>query len=245
VCDGRSFQGPAVTHNSKVIKNIPPFPISADIPLMVLRVLLNSVLAYLSACFLVLSPLAAEQLIKQRSADGTMTFSDAPINKNGQRVAYVSTYGRPTATASCRGQSHESLASRQKALQAEFEHASRASGLDVTLLTAVARIESCFDPKAVSVAGAKGVMQLMPGTAKELGVRNIFDAKSNITGGATYLSKMLKLHKGNIKLALASYNAGPGAVAKHGGIPPYPETQSYVARVTKQLARNQGNATSN
>ena len=212
---------------------------------MTWRVLLISALVYLGAGSLLQAPLAAERVIKQRGADGTVTFSDAPLNKNGQRIAYASSYGRPTATASCRGQSHESLASRQKALATEFDHASRISGLDVALLTAVARVESCFDPKAVSVAGARGVMQLMPGTASELGVRNSFDARSNITGGATYLARMLKLHKGNLELALASYNAGPGAVAKHGGIPPYPETQSYVAKVTKQLAVNQRNTGSN
>jgi len=149
------------------------------------------------------------------------------MNKSGQRITYASSYGRPTATASCHGQTHESLASRQKSLQAEFEHASRVSGLDIALLTAVARVESCFDTKAKSVAGALGVMQLMPGT------------------GATYLARMLKLHKGDLELALASYNAGPGAVAKHGGIPPYPETQNYVAKVTKQLAANQRNTVAN
>jgi len=212
---------------------------------MSLRVLFISALVYLGAGFIALAPLAAERVIKHRSADGTVVFSDAPMNKSGQRITYASSYGRPTATASCHGQTHESLASRQKSLQAEFEHASRVSGLDIALLTAVARVESCFDTKAKSVAGALGVMQLMPGTAKELGVRDSFDAKANITGGATYLAKMLKLHKGDLELALASYNAGPGAVAKHGGIPPYPETQNYVAKVTKQLAANQRNTVAN
>lgn len=212
---------------------------------MMMRVLSFSVLACLSLGFLGASALSAERVIQQRAADGTVSFSDAPINKSGQRVAYASSYGRPTATASCQGQTSDTLTKRQDSLKAEFEHASRITGLEIELLTAVARVESCFDPQAKSVAGALGVMQLMPGTAKELGVRNAFDAKSNIAGGATYLAKMLKIHNGNIKLALASYNAGPGAVAKHGGIPPYPETQRYVAKVTKQLAANQGNAASN
>jgi len=194
----------------------------------------QSIMAAILCAISVLIPVnAADSVHKQRNEDGTVTFSDAPLNKDGQRIAYAGNYGRPQATASCRGQT---------SLDAEFQRASVISGLDIELLTAVARIESCFDPKAQSTAGAQGVMQLMPATAAELGVFNSFDPAANIEGGARYLSKMLAIHKGDIKLALASYNAGPGAVAKHGGIPPYPETIAYVKKVTKQLAQNQANA---
>ena len=209
---------------------------------MTLRFLIFAAVVCLALGLFTPSAYSAERIIKQRAADGTVSFSDAPMNRKGQRVAYASSYGRRPATASCLGQTRESLAKRKNALYEEFKHASLITGLDMALLTAVARVESCFDPKANSVAGALGVMQLMPGTAKELGVRNAFDPKSNITGGATYLAKMLKRHNGNLELALASYNAGPGAVAKYGGIPPYPETQNYVAKVTKQLAVNRDNA---
>ncbi len=202
---------------------------------------LITAVGFLSALGTASAVLAGERVIKQRGADGTVMFSDAPMNKSGQRVAYASSYGRPPATASCQGQTEAKLQARRQALSDEFQVAAVLSGLSVELLTAVARVESCFDPKARSVAGALGVMQLMPGTAKELGVANAFDAQSNITGGATYLAKMLKRHNGDLPLALASYNAGPGAVAKHGGIPPYPETQRYVAKVTQQLAQNQDN----
>jgi len=202
---------------------------------------ISTVIALLGAILAVTPVAAAERVIKQRAANGTVVFSDAPLNKNGQRVAYATHYGRAPATASCQGQTPESLAHRLDALMPDFKYAAYASGLDIELLTAVARVESCFDPRAQSVAGAQGVMQLMPPTAAELGVTNSFDPRSNISGGARYLAKMLKMHNGDTKLALAAYNAGPGAVAKHGGIPPYPETQGYVVKVTKQLAQNRAN----
>jgi hypothetical protein len=95
------------------------------------------------------------------------------------------------------------------------------------------QVESQFDPYAVSRCGACGLMQLMPGTAAEMGISGteIFDLAQNIAGGTQYMAKMLKLFDGDLKLALAAYNAGPEAVKKHGGIPPYRETQGYVQRV--------------
>ncbi len=187
---------------------------------------------------------ASDRVYKKRSADGTVVFSDAPLNKSGQRTAYTTAFGRPQATASCQGQTPGSLQLRKAELNHAFELAARTTGLDINLLTAVARVESCFDPKARSSAGAEGVMQLMPGTARELGVTNSMNASSNIMGGARYLAKMLTRHDGDLTLALASYNAGPGAVDRHGGVPPYPETQAYVAKVTKQLAQNRRNGVS-
>jgi soluble lytic murein transglycosylase-like protein len=103
----------------------------------------------------------------------------------------------------------------------------------------VIRAESNFEVQAVSSAGAKGVMQLMPATAKELGVKNPFDIEQNIDGGAKYLRKMLDRFGGSLRKALAAYNAGPGTVIKFGGRVPYPETRQYVQRVlrfSKQLA---------
>ena len=104
-------------------------------------------------------------------------------------------------------------------------------GLDPRLVAAVIMVESSGDPKAVSRKGAQGLMQLMPETAKTLGVVNAFDPEQNVEGGSRYLRNMLDQHEDDLSLALAAYNAGPTAVAKHGGIPPYPETQKYVKRV--------------
>jgi soluble lytic murein transglycosylase-like protein len=101
----------------------------------------------------------------------------------------------------------------------------------VQLIHAVVHAESRFDPCAVSRAGARGLMQLMPDTAAMLGVHDSFDPRSNVNGGARYLRALMDRFGGDVRLALAAYNAGPEAVAAHGGIPPFPETRAYVARV--------------
>lgn len=104
-------------------------------------------------------------------------------------------------------------------------------GVDTALLRAVIHAESAFNPNALSIKGAQGLMQLMPGTATELGVVDAFDVAENIRGGARYLAGLLQTFGGDERLATAAYNAGPGAVRRHGGVPPYDETQVYVQRV--------------
>lgn len=111
-----------------------------------------------------------------------------------------------------------------------FEEAAARHNVPERLLKAVAKTESDFNPSAVSHAGAVGVMQLMPGTARSLGVSDPYDPRQNIMGGAKYLKENLDRF-GDVSLALAAYNAGPGAVKKYSGIPPYNETQNYVKKV--------------
>ncbi len=108
-------------------------------------------------------------------------------------------------------------------------------GVDQNVIRSVILTESAANEKAVSKAKAKGLMQLMDSTAKDMGVKNIWDPEENIFGGTKYLAQMLRLYKGDLKLALASYNAGPGNVDKYGGIPPFEETQNYVNRVLSYL----------
>jgi len=113
--------------------------------------------------------------------------------------------------------------------------ASRIFGVSADLIRAVIIQESGGDPRAVSHKGAKGLMQLTDPTARELGVTDPFDPVQNIFGGTRFLSRMIKTFKGNLELALASYNAGPGAVEKYGGIPPYEETRNYVKDIVGKL----------
>lgn len=116
-------------------------------------------------------------------------------------------------------------------LQQVIAESARRYDIPEKLLAAVIKAESNFNPRAVSSEGAKGLMQLMPATARSLGVKNVFDIQQNVDAGSRYLREMLDRYDGKLDLALAAYNAGPGAVDRYGGIPPYRETKGYVKKV--------------
>lgn len=116
-----------------------------------------------------------------------------------------------------------------------FQKASDTYGVPISLLTAMAKQESSFQADATSSSGAMGIMQLMPATAAELGCSDAYDPEQNIMAGAKYISQLLQKYDGNVSLALAAYNAGSNNVDKYGGIPPFEETQNYVAKITAYM----------
>jgi soluble lytic murein transglycosylase-like protein len=169
-----------------------------------------------------------EQLLG--TGQGISTFQANGQAAGGQSVAPdegISTFASTL-------QQHQTLGQTTPSKAHLMQLASRISqdqGVDAGLVQAVIQQESAFNPRAKSAAGAQGLMQLMPGTAKQLGVTNAMDPEQNIQGGVSYLKQLLGQYHGNVPLTLAAYNAGPGAVQKHGGVPPYAETQTYVKRI--------------
>jgi hypothetical protein len=121
----------------------------------------------------------------------------------------------------------------KEALEPFIQEAATVHGMSPSLIRAVIQTESRFNPLAVSRVGAQGLMQLMPTTARHVGIENPFDPRENILGGTKYLSTLLERFKGNTAKALAAYNAGPTVVARHRGLPPYRETQGYVRKIQK------------
>ncbi len=185
---------------------------------------------WLAGLSLLSAPLLVHaEIYIHRDKDGTRWFTDR--RDMGAGYTFIGTHGRPTATASCQGVNSRVMSDRAAPYQEIIRHYAAHYRVDPNLVHAVIMVESCFDRLAVSRVGAQGLMQLMPGTAREVGVDDAFNARQNIRGGITYLARMLERFNHDTRLALAAYNAGPGAVQRHGGIPPYTETQNYVKRV--------------
>jgi soluble lytic murein transglycosylase len=153
------------------------------------------------------------------------------VSSDGRRV--MTNRPAPVRRAAPPGamQDHRRALSDQLDLEAVIERWSGAADLDPDLVHAVIQAESAYDPLARSSKGAMGLMQLMPGTAVELAVTDPYDPEQNVRGGTTYLRRMLEQFDGRLDWALAAYNAGPEAVSRYRGVPPYPETENYVDRV--------------
>lgn len=179
----------------------------------------------------VAAPALADDWIYVQRENGVRSFSD----RKPARGSYtrIPKQGRATATASCAGLT-EALMQKRAALYAPIIHKAAAQhGVSPQLVSAVIRVESCYDQRAVSRSGARGLMQLMPGTARDLGVHDSFDAEQNIEGGVRYLARMLERFDKDVRLGLAAYNAGPETVEAFQDVPPYPDTVSYVTRILK------------
>ena len=177
------------------------------------------------------APARAEQWIYvQRQPDGVRSFSDRKPEGSYTRIKVT---GRPTASASCLGLTPQTMQARADRYAPVIAKYATQHGLEPKLVSAVVRVESCYDRHAVSRSGAQGLMQLMPATAIELGVNDSFDPEQNVGGGVRYLARMLKRFNNDVRLSLAAYNAGPEAVAAFKDVPPFPDTQSYVTRILK------------
>ena len=153
----------------------------------------------------------------------------AVVDSRG-RIRYTSEYEPGAVVFLDTYFSRRPIAARGLPFSDSIERAAREFGVEAALVEAVIAAESDFDPHAVSSKGAQGLMQLMPGTARELGVPDVWDPDANIRGGTSYLASLVDQF-GDLPRALAAYNAGPAAVERYGGIPPYRETREYVTRV--------------
>ncbi|BDU20462.1 hypothetical protein DYGSA30_19190 [Dyella sp. GSA-30] len=177
-------------------------------------------------------------------ADGSVEYTNvAPAGEKGRAVTMLFSYISTCAACNLRSPIHwDSVALHLTEYAETIRAASVEFGVDEAFLRAIIHAESAYNPRALSIKGAQGLMQLMPATANDMGVRDAFDADQNIRGGARYLALLLRNFNGDERLAAAAYNAGATAVLRYNGVPPYAETQVYVERVGT-LRKRYGTAT--
>lgn len=175
---------------------------------------------------------AIDKLIAQSNGGSVdMSLVQRFFDQNGINIELCSNTAVNNTAASASVKLEASGLSCSAQLDEIFDEAASKYGVDAKFLKAIAKCESDFSTECTSRSGAMGIMQLMPQTAASLGVTNAYDPYQNIMGGARYISEKLAQYNGDKSLALAAYNAGSGNVAKYGGIPPFKETQNYVAKV--------------
>lgn len=190
-------------------------------------------LAALLALLMTTAGIARADFYTYVAPDGSVHFSNVPTDPRYQLLMREGSAPAPAAAAPLRSERFGHLVA----------HAAAETGLPAGLLHAVVRTESNYDPLAVSPKGAVGLMQLMPDTARQYGVTDARDPAANLLGGARYLRDLLDQFNNDLSVALAAYNAGPGAVMRSGGrIPPYAETRRYVPRVLNLYRQNGGGA---
>jgi soluble lytic murein transglycosylase len=179
-----------------------------------------------AVCALALAGSADAQIYVYKDAYGRTHFTDTPQHDGYARYKPKSEFEKRGARASVKPRV-------TRAYDPAIKRASVQHGVSPALVKAVIAAESGFDPEATSRKGAQGLMQLMPRTAERMGVDDALDPWQNIDGGTRYLSEMIERFPGELNLALAAYNAGPEAVKRHRGVPPYEETRTYVRRVLR------------
>ena len=203
------------------------------------RSLLKKLLVVSAALVMAWPLFAAAQVYKWVDKDGIVTYSNiAPPEDQDFKVLRFTCYA---ADPKCRSVSWEKVPLNTRSYSSEIRTAAEQSAVEESLIRAIIHAESAYQPDAQSPKGAQGLMQLMPATQAELQVSNPFDPGDNIRGGAQYLSSLLDEFNGDWDLAAAASHAGPGAVYKYGGIPPYDETEEYVRRI-RILYRRYGQA---
>lgn len=193
------------------------------------------ILCALALAVVATGPAAAQaQVVQLGESDGTVHLTNAPTDPRYQRLGIAPPPSSPAVRVAVMP---PALGRTATSIGAQIRDAAERHGLPEELVTAVIRVESGFNPRAVSRKGARGLMQLMPATAAQYGIRDVFNPKENISGGVRHLRYLLDQFKGDVRLALAAYNAGENAVTRSGGVPRYRETQDYILKLEALYGR--------